>query len=222
MMCNDDDLLALSRDELPAERAAEVEDHATSCATCAGELAWLRAEAGLFARRAEAAKAVKPPPFAAIADRITVERERAEAKKKRRKLWTFAGAGAGVAAAAVALLVLIPRGQPAATKPASEEIVEVKDDDPKETDQVVVAVERAEKEYARAIDALEGAYDEQRAELPPEVAKMRDAEVRRLRRELDEIRGLAGDDMDGRLRALQATAAYVRSMQTIVLQEDQP
>lgn len=222
MTCNDDELLALSRDELPADRAAEVEDHTTSCATCAGELAWLRAEAGLFARRVEAGKRLAPPPFSAVADRITVARERAESRRKGRRLWTFAGAGAGIAAAAVALLVLVPRGQPAATKPASEEIVEVADHDPKETDQVVVAVERAEKEYARAIDALEGAYDEQRAELPPEVAKMRDAEVRHLRRELDEIRGIAGDDMDGRLRALQATAAYVRSMQTIVLQEDQP
>ncbi len=219
MTCNEDDLVALARDELPPVRAAEIEAHVARCPGCEGELAWLRAEAKLFARRP--GRDARPPAtqWAAIADRIVVEGERAAARRKRRRGWIGAGAGAAIAVAAVAVRLLLPQApqqQPATIEtPASAPV-----DDGRH--EVRIAVERAEKEYGHALDLLEAAWRDQRRELPAHVAEMRDAEIARMRREVAEIRGLAGDDLDGRLRALQATAAYVRSMQRIVLEEEVP
>src|SRR5207302_13436 len=46
-----EELESLALDELPRDRAAQVEAHAAACPHCARELSWLRAEQTLLARR---------------------------------------------------------------------------------------------------------------------------------------------------------------------------
>jgi hypothetical protein len=240
MSCNEDDLLALSRGELSTARAREVERHSHACETCRAELAWLRAERTLIARRAERAPAPPPAQWAAIADRIAIASGQkpggapAPRRASRRGWIVAAGAGALVAAAATLLFVL-PRAGDGSFERAATSTIAVDagtsedrpeptrvDEDRARRRLVRIAIQRAEDEYTRAIDVLDGEYQEQRASLPEDVARVRDAEMRRLRAELDAIRSGPGDDVDYRLRVLQASAVYVRSMQKLVLQEETP
>jgi hypothetical protein len=235
MMCRNDDLLALIRGELDAERTAEVEKHVAACDACHDELGWLRAEKELFARRAAAREIVAPPvtQWPALADKIAVARERADAARlaRRRRRAIFGGPAGLLAAAAAVVLLVIPEvfgpsnttqaglavdGGTEEPGPSPRDL----EDDEESKERILKAIRRAESEYDAAIDVLDTEYAAQREKLPPAVARLRDNEIRRLRTELEEIRGLAGDDVDGRLRALQATAVYVRSMQKLLIDDE--
>ncbi len=64
--CNVEDLEALVRGELPPTRTVEVTAHAASCPECKGELLWLRTEADLVTRRAQAQQALSPMIWEAV------------------------------------------------------------------------------------------------------------------------------------------------------------
>ena len=220
--CDKDQLIAAARRELSPARVVEVETHAADCAECKAELAWLRAERTLLQRRA--GEVTMPAgQWGKIADRIGTRAEREAAPPARRpsRLAWLAGGGALLVAAAAAMLLVLPRrgahekpSEPAPTRPEAAT-------EPDHRLETVAAIEQAEKDYERAIDLLEAEYAEQRTRLQPEASERRDAELERMREELHGLRGIAGDDVDGRLRMLHASAQYVRSMQTIVLEEPQ-
>src|SRR3989440_4180007 len=68
-----EELESLALDELPRDRAAQVEAHAAACPHCARELSWLRAEQTLLARRPPAQTAHL---WAGIAARLRHPRRR--------------------------------------------------------------------------------------------------------------------------------------------------
>src|SRR5205085_479176 len=86
--------------------APEAERHVAQCAECARELAWLKAERALLARRPS-----RPVGhlWAEIEKRLQAPGDRLQAKSQRRGprwAWRTAVAAAGVAAAAVLLIVV--------------------------------------------------------------------------------------------------------------------
>src|SRR5256885_11741602 len=85
-----EELESLALDELPRDRAAQVEAHAAACPHCARELSWLRAEQTLLARRPPAQTAHL---WAGIAARLRHPRRRPH------RAWRIS-VGAAVAAAA--------------------------------------------------------------------------------------------------------------------------
>ncbi len=222
--CDKDQLIAAARRELSPARVVEVETHTADCAECKAELAWLRAERTMLQRRAREVE-LPPGQWGKIADRIGARAEREAAPPVRRSprlAWLAGGGALLVAAAAAMLLFVLParqgphrRKDPAPTRPEAAT-------EPDHRVETVAAIEQAETDYERAIDLLEAEYAAQRARMKPEVAERRDADLKRMREELDGLRGIAGDDVDGRLRMLHASAQYVRSMQTIVLEEETP
>src|SRR5262249_14408725 len=70
VMCPMEELEALVAGKLAADEAARVMAHVDECATCRDEVAWLRAEAELMARRRERAEDVADARGPAIADRL--------------------------------------------------------------------------------------------------------------------------------------------------------
>src|SRR5262249_45429016 len=147
--CNDDDLLALARGELPPSEAREVEEHAAECADCKRELAWLRAERSLF--RGIAAE-LPSHVWQGIERRIIIAREE---RPERRRGWLGGGGVAAAFAAAAALIVFVwghglPVGRHAA--PASSTAQPTPAPDGLPPSQVLDA---AEREYVAAIDMLE-------------------------------------------------------------------
>src|SRR2546430_12895696 len=87
-----EELESLALDELPRDRAAQVEAHAAACPHCARELSWLRAEQTLLARRPPAQTAHL---WAGIAARLRHPRRRPH------RAWRISvGAAAAAAGAA--------------------------------------------------------------------------------------------------------------------------
>jgi hypothetical protein len=218
----EDDLIGLIRGELSPEAAREVEEHTTACLTCRRELAWLRTERGLFRSQSSALPA---HTWQGIERRLIVADE---AKWERRRR-VVAGSGAAVVfAAAASLLVYVwGRGVPvtqSGSVAGSSETNPAKDDqtnDPsKEKDRLPPSqvLDEAEREYRHAIAKLETAYENQRAELDPELADRYDDELRQLRDVVAAERAKAGDDTWARRRVLRAYSAYMRSMQAMVLE----
>src|SRR2546423_5532381 len=97
-----EELESLALDELPRDRAAQVEAHAAACPHCARELSWLRAEQTLLARRPPAPTAHL---WAGIAARLRHPRRRPH------RAWRIS-VGAAVAAAAAGGLVVTGRPRP--------------------------------------------------------------------------------------------------------------
>ncbi|TMA17012.1 MAG: hypothetical protein E6J86_01775 [Deltaproteobacteria bacterium] len=75
-----EELESLALDELPRDRAAQVEAHAAACPQCARELSWLRAEQTLLARRPPAQTAHL---WAAIAARLRHPRRATRQQRER-------------------------------------------------------------------------------------------------------------------------------------------
>ncbi len=211
----EDDLIGLIRGELSPAAAREVEEHTTSCLTCKRELAWLRTERGLF--RAQPAP-LPAHTWQGIERRIIVAREE---KGARRRRLLAGGSAAAVFAAAASLLVYVwGRGisQPggAAMSEAIQPRESVGEDSERRPPSQVL--DDAEREYKQAIARLERSYEDERAELDPEVADRYDDELRQLRDVVVAERARAGDDTWARRRVLRAYSAYMRSMQAMVLE----
>src|SRR3989441_10901930 len=100
-----EELESLALDELPRDRAAQVEAHAAACPQCARELSWLRAEQTLLARRPLARTAHL---WAGIAARLRHPRRRPH------RAWRISvGAAVGAAAAGGPGGTVGPRPHPA-------------------------------------------------------------------------------------------------------------
>ena len=72
--CNTEALEALLRNELAGDEAAAIGKHASECATCGEELAWLRAELALMTRRRDEQPPLAPSLWDGIAARIAEPR----------------------------------------------------------------------------------------------------------------------------------------------------
>ena len=156
--CDWEALEALALGELDEARAKEVSAHAASCASCKRELAWLRTERELVARRES-----EPVP-AALWEKIDA---RIAPRPGRR--WAWVGGAVAIAAAA-ALLIVWRQPQPVATHTPDAGVIGKthKKLDPK------VAIDNAEKEYEQAISVMEQEIRAKRpgVKLPPLPAKV--------------------------------------------------
>jgi hypothetical protein len=226
--CDLEILEALARGELDGGRAAKVEAHVTTCDECRDELAWLRAERALMARRRAGEAPVSPAVWENVAARIaepTIVRPEVEkpavasletARQTRRSLAArVVSAGAVLAAAAGLVFVAWPHGPSlpvagihhdggAATARAHKKL------------SPEVALNNAEHEYQEALSVLEAQYKAKRGTLPPELAKRYDATLGKTRTRVMDARAAAGNDVDGRVLVLDGYEAYLRSLQTIV------
>ena len=205
MMCDNDKLTELARDELSGAEAAEVERHAESCESCARELAWARAEQMLF--RARTRPGVPAHAWQGIERRVTVVRE---GRERRRRFWAGAGAMGTLAAAAMTLLMWSKGAHNGATIDAGVAA------GPDQGAQL--AVDHAEAEYSRAIAVLDADWQLKRTGLPPERARRVDEELSRLKEQMKKNESIAVD-LEGRRKALRTYSAYVRTVQAAVLEE---
>jgi hypothetical protein len=220
-MCSMEDLEALVAGRLDADAAARVQAHADACASCKDELAWLRAEAELMARRRAAAPEVRPEIWQGIAERLArpataavSPRAATPVRVRRWGLGARVAYGGLVAAAAAAVVVATWPGQvrnvPADLGHAPSLAVHKK----LAPD---VALDRAEREYLDAARVLEAEYQSERDRLPPSVAERYDRMLVKTRTQVADARAQAGSDVDGRMVVLDGYAEYVRSLQTIVM-----
>src|SRR5205807_2189062 len=145
-------------DELPRDRAAQVEAHAAACPQCASELSWLRAEQTLLARRPPAQTAHL---WAAIAARLRHPRRRPH------RAWRIS-VGAAVAAAAAVVLVVTVRPRP---EPVARQATRQQRERPAIDPKALAALDRAEADYKDAAKVLEAEYARLRPRLDPEMAR---------------------------------------------------
>ena len=198
-----EELESLALDELPRDRAAQVEAQAAACPHCARELSWLRAEQTLLARRPPAQTAHL---WAGIAARLRHPRRRPH------RAWRISVGAAVAAAAAVVLVVTVrPRPEPVAPQ-ATRQQRERPAIDPK----ALAALDRAEADYKDAAKVLEAEYALLRPRLDPEMARRWDETLTRARAQLGESRAVAADDVNVRMRVLDGYAGYLRSLRDVV------
>ncbi len=208
------------------ESRASVEEHARSCAGCAHELAWLRAEVALVRRRAGSLATPLPP---AIWEGVQARVESAKVvalQPARRRSRAWLGAAAAVCAAAGLAVVLGPLrpgvrpSREAARAAGSDALGEV--DDAAIEPEVVAALDVAERDYRRAFSVL-GAEVERKAGRDPEAASRWAGTMTLARASLGNKGAVAADDVQARLRVLGGYAALVRSLQRAVdLEEAAP
>jgi hypothetical protein len=212
----EDDLIGLALGDLSPAEAREVEEHTTSCLTCRRELAWLRTERGLF--RSQSAP-LPAHTWQGIERRIIVARE--ERSGRRRRLAAGSGIAVAFAAAASLLFFVWGRGAPvpgSAPLPASTDAQRDAQEPSEDRLPPSKVLDDAEREYRQAIGKLENVYEKERAELDPDLASRYDDELQKLRELVSTERARAGDDTGSRRRVLRAYSAYMRSMQTMVLE----
>ena len=215
---------------------AEAAAHVAQCETCAREVAWLRAEKALVARRPAVAVAGL---WEGVASRLQASGLRLQAVRiepeasvrglsRRRVRWArrVGVAATGVAAAAaVVLFALRPKAVPVAAQapvagvwqaPVSAQAAQ-RDDfrpDPK----ALAALDRAEADYRDAAKVLEAEYNRLRPQLDPALAKRWDETLSRAHTQLGEARVVAGDDVNARMQVLDGYAGYLRSLRNVVRQ----
>jgi hypothetical protein len=203
MTCDLEAIEALVLGELSPERAAEVAAHAESCAACAKEREMLRAERALLARRAQAEPALPPQIWREVQRRIETPR----------RWWRWgAVAATAMAAGAAALVLAWPRPRPApvpqvATAPAPAPVRSTPD----------IVLDAAEQQYRQAIAVLEGELAQARGRLAPNQARRWEKTFSAAREEVALLASARTADPETRVRALDGYAAYVRSLQTAVL-----
>ncbi len=215
--CNHEELLDLARGDLSPARAAEVEDHAETCASCAHELRWLRTERALFrGQRAAPASHV----WQGIERRLVISLEE---RRSRRQRWVqVGGAGTVLAAAASAVLFLWGRGTPLVNEPP--EAQGLAQPAPTQADDRTVApeafdtLEAAEAEVKNAITRLERVYTREKDNLDPEEVLRFEEELQGLKQLLSAEKATAKDDVWARRRVLRAYSTYMRTMQAMVLE----
>jgi anti-sigma factor RsiW len=217
--CSTEDLETLLGGGLAPDAAAELEAHVAACPRCRDELAWLRAEAELMARRRATQAAPAASQWDAIAARIQPPAPAPEVSRlsslPRRWRWGTRVAYGLAAAAAAALLYVgahdLDRGVTIIGSRSPTEL-----EPPHKKLSPDAALDGAEREYQAAASVLEGEYKRERDRLPPQVALRYDRMLEKTRTRVVEARADAGNDVDGRMVVLDGYAEYVRSLQTIV------
>jgi hypothetical protein len=224
-----EELEALVAGKLEADERARLWAHVDECATCRDEVAWLRAEAELMARRRGREKDVPDALWPAIADRLarpspptstttaaTASTAATATRPVRRRRW---GWGARVAygglltAAAAAVVIATWPGQIHMLPP---DLGHAPSAAVKKKVQPDVALDQAEREYLDAAKVLEAEYQASRDRLPPSLAEQYDRMIKKTRTRVAEARAQAGNDVDGRMVVLDGYAEYLRSLQSIV------
>ena len=221
---------------------AEAAAHVAQCATCAREVAWLRAEKALVARRPPVAVAglwegvesrLQASGFRLQAVRIEPQASRDRAglsslsvrSPEPRRRWARRGAvaAAGVAAAAVVLFALRPKALPvAAQAPVAGPVAQAAQrDDFRPDPKALAALDRADADYRDAAKVLEAEYDRLRPQLDPALAKRWDETLSRAHTQLGEARVVAGDDVNARMQVLDGYAGYLRSLRNVVRQSEE-
>ena len=206
-----EDLESAALGELPRARMAEIEAHAASCAECARELSWVRAERALLARR--------PTPgtahlWAGVQARLRHPRLRPH--------WAWrvsVAAGAAAGAAAIAFAVLQPAPAPAPA-PAQPQAARQQGQRAAIDRSTLAALDRAEHDYRDAARVLEEEYGRLRPRLDPELARRWDETLTRARAQLGESRAVAADDVNARMQVLDGYAGYLRSLRDVVESEE--
>jgi hypothetical protein len=228
MSCNPDKLLLLVR----GHRVADVEAHVERCTTCRRELDVLRAEQGLFSRRAGAAP---PPParvWEAVARQVAVENDR-RVRGRSRRLFFLRMGGLALFAAAAVVLVLSQRPRPATPAPQLAANQEQSSDAgsmvpltntsaPRQARRHVdplVTLSKAEREYKRTITTLEAEYAELWTGIDHQVRDRYDREIASMRKLVLKTRAAADKDIHGRRRVLDVYAAYVKTLRTVLIEE---
>jgi hypothetical protein len=200
-----EELDALCSGELPPELGSQVEDHARRCPSCGHELAWLRAERALIARRA-----AKTPALDKSIWQKVEERAYAPVPLRRGKQTLL---GAIVAVSAAAALAVIVRPAPPRVAGLGAPDAALQD----ETAQMppapaTLALDRAEGDYRTAVTVLEAEYARSREKLDPRTQQRWDRAVSRARVQLADASVAAAPDVNARLRVLDGYAAVVRSL----------
>lgn len=217
-----EDLEALVAGKLDAAAAKRVEAHVAECAECRDELAWLRAEAELMARRRAGEAEVRPEIWQGIAERLARPATAAvppqpsttTVRVRRWSLGARVAYGGLVAAAAAAVIVATWPGQVRHVSPDLGRAPTVAARKKLAPD---AALDKAEREYLDAAKVLEAEYQAERNRLPPSVAERYDRMLAKTRTQVGDARAQAGSDVDGRMVVLDGYAEYVRSLQTIVM-----
>jgi len=205
-----EDLEGLAFGELDAERARALEAHLAGCEECSRELAWLRAERTLLARR---------PALPTAHLWAGVEARLKHPRRRPHWAWRAAVAAAGVAAAAAVLLVVHHPAPPAL--PAQPPQVARKAPRPAIDPKTLAALDRAEHDYRDAAKVLEDEYGRLRPQIDPELARRWDETLTRARTQLGESRAVAADDVNARMRVLDGYAGYLRALRVVVQQSEE-
>jgi hypothetical protein len=220
-MCSIEELEALVTGKLDGEATQRVTAHVASCEECRQELAWLRAEAELMARRRRQESELDPNLWQGIAERLA--RPVAPSAPVRVRRW---GLGARVAyggllaATAAAVVLATWNGQQHTVifvhdaGGLRDPVGSLEGSTKKEPPQLTL--DRAEQEYHDAAAQLEAEYRQERGRLPPSVAERYDRLLAETRTKVADARQAAGNDVEGRIVVLDGYAEYVRSLQTIV------
>ena len=189
--------------------AAGVDAHVASCAECARELSWLRAEAQLMRRRP--APQVSPELWDRVQQRVHAP---IPISRARRRTWV--GAAVAVAAAAALAVVVRPGGKPVAPLPGldasiAEELASDAVVDPKAQS----ALDRAAGDYRSALSVLEGEFARARGRFDPRTQKRWDESFAKARSLID-ASAQARNDLDERLKLLDGSAVMVRSLRQAI------
>jgi len=200
-----EELDALCSGELPPELGSQVEDHARRCPSCGHELAWLRAERALIARRAAKSPALDKSIWQKV-------EERAYAPiPLRRGKQTLVGAIVAVSAAA-ALAVIVRPAPPRIAGIAAPDAALQDETAEMAPAPATLALDRAEGDYRTAVTVLEAEYARSREKLDPRTQQRWDRAVSRARVQLADASVAAAPDVNARLRVLDGYAAVVRSL----------
>jgi len=200
--------------------------HVAQCAECTREVAWLRAEQALIARRPAVTAGHL---WAGIEQRIS---QAGEVKPRLfRPHWARRiglGAASVAAAAAVVLIFLRTRLPQIVQQPGGSSAVASQSSgaqkpreeyrpDPK----TLAALDRAEADYRDAAKILEAEYDRLRPNLDPKLARRWDETLTRAHTQLGEARAVAGNDVNARMQVLDGYAGYLRSLRNVVQQTEE-
>src|SRR2546430_4514952 len=171
-----EELDALCSGELPPELGTQVEDHARRCPSCGRELAWLRAERGLVARRAAKTPALDESIWRKI-------EERAYAPiPLRRGRQTLVGAIVAVSAAAALAVIVRPAPPRVVGLGGPDAALQAETAGPPAP--AALALDRAEGDYRSALTVLEAEYARSREKLDPRTQQRWDRAVSRARVQL--------------------------------------
>jgi len=220
---------------LPEPRAREVDAHAARCSDCRDELDWLRLERLAFDEREASGDGHTAELWSGIEARIEASAASGEAgAEPQGKLLRLGGRqrvawfGSGFAAAAMAASVLFFYVRaPQVAEPQPTQIATDAGAGEKITAPVAVAespatatLTKAEAQYTEAIAALEAEFAARRAELPAEVASAHEQTFEHSRHLISDARQHAGDDVDARMRVLDAYSTHLRAVQTAMTSLD--
>ena len=201
-----EELDALCPRELPPELGSQVEDHARRCPSCGHELAWLRAERDLVARRAAKAPALDESIWQ------KVEKRAYAPIPLRRGRQTLVGAVVAVSAAAALAVIVRPAPPPRLAGLAAPDAA-LQDEFAEATPAPAVnALDKAEGDYRSALTVLEAEYGRSREKLDARTKERWDRAISRARVQLADASVAAAPDVNARMRVLDGYAAVVRSL----------